>query len=56
MTIPSTFAEQDDPNRNASHLYLGGACITSQLGHRAIITEVSHEFPHFLKANSTAMS
>jgi len=56
MTIPLTFAEQEDPSRNTPHLYLGGACIISQLGHRAIIIEVSCEFPHFLQANSTAVS
>ena len=31
MTIPLTYAEQDDPSRNTAHLYLGGACIISQL-------------------------
>jgi hypothetical protein len=33
VIIPLTFTEQDDPSRNASHLYLGVAYIISQLGH-----------------------
>jgi hypothetical protein len=54
--IPLTFAEQDDPSCNASHLYLGGACNVSQLRNSAILIEIFCEFPHFLHANSTAVS